>query len=48
MAHRVAVMQNGAIVEAGDVSKIFREPDHPYTRKLLKAALGSPSGTDNF
>ncbi|MFL9965665.1 dipeptide ABC transporter ATP-binding protein [Paraburkholderia sediminicola] len=39
MAHRVAVMQNGSIVEAGDVEKIFATPAHPYTRKLLKAAL---------
>src|SRR6201996_4854726 len=41
MAHRVAVMQNGAIVETGEVEQIFAEPSHPYTRKLLKAALAS-------
>ncbi|RDK02560.1 ABC transporter ATP-binding protein [Paraburkholderia lacunae] len=40
MAHRVAVMQNGSIVESGEVEQIFATPSHPYTRKLLKAALG--------
>ncbi|KVZ38080.1 ABC transporter ATP-binding protein [Burkholderia ubonensis] len=37
MAHRVAVMQEGAIVEAGEVADIFTKPSHPYTQKLLKA-----------
>ena len=39
MAHRVAVMQNGEIVETGEVEKIFSDPRHPYTRKLLEASL---------
>ncbi|WP_193098654.1 ABC transporter ATP-binding protein [Burkholderia sp. Z1] len=37
MAHRVAVMQDGAVVESGDVTDIFTRPSHPYTQKLLKA-----------
>lgn len=37
MAHRVAVMQDGAVVESGEVADIFARPSHPYTQKLLKA-----------
>ncbi|RQU79756.1 ABC transporter ATP-binding protein [Burkholderia cenocepacia] len=37
IAHRVAVMQDGAVVESGEVSDIFTRPSHPYTQKLLKA-----------
>ncbi|MBR8318477.1 MULTISPECIES: ABC transporter ATP-binding protein [Burkholderia cepacia complex] len=37
MAHRVAVMQDGAVVESGNVADVFTRPSHPYTQKLLKA-----------
>ncbi|WP_295810190.1 ATP-binding cassette domain-containing protein [uncultured Nitratireductor sp.] len=35
VAHRVAVMYLGEIVEIGDRRSIFDNPQHPYTRKLL-------------
>ncbi|MCR8725737.1 ABC transporter ATP-binding protein [Frigidibacter sp. ROC022] len=35
MAHRVAVMYLGEIVEIGTRREVFNNPQHPYTRKLL-------------
>ena len=35
IADRVAIMQDGRIVEEGNVAKVFSAPEHPYTRKLL-------------
>ena len=35
MAHRVAVMYCGQIVERGAVNDLFHHPAHPYTRGLL-------------
>jgi ABC-type dipeptide/oligopeptide/nickel transport system ATPase component len=32
IAHRVAVMYSGKLVETGTVHDIFHEPKHPYTR----------------
>ena len=34
-ADRVIVMYGGRIVEQGNVSKIFNNPEHPYTKGLL-------------
>jgi len=37
LAHRVAVMYKGTIVEQGDGEQIFTDPRHEYTRRLLAA-----------
>jgi peptide/nickel transport system ATP-binding protein len=37
IAHRIAVMYLGRIVEIGDVEQVFERPRHPYTRALLSA-----------
>lgn len=37
MCDRVAVMKNGEIVETGTTEKIFENPQHDYTKKLLNA-----------
>jgi ABC-type microcin C transport system duplicated ATPase subunit YejF len=37
VADRVAVMQQGKIVEEGEAEAIFSNPQHPYTRALLNA-----------
>ena len=37
MAHDVAVMYLGRAVETGPVREIFEDPQHPYTRALLRS-----------
>jgi peptide/nickel transport system ATP-binding protein len=37
LAHEVAVMYLGRIVERGTVAEVLNDPRHPYTRALLSA-----------
>jgi peptide/nickel transport system ATP-binding protein len=36
---RVAVMYAGRIVEVGDARQVFSDPQHPYTRELLRSTI---------
>ncbi|MCB1402458.1 MAG: microcin ABC transporter ATP-binding protein, partial [Rhodobacteraceae bacterium] len=40
LAHKVMVMQNGDVVEAGDGDAVFDAPQTAYTRTLMDAAFG--------
>lgn len=37
IADRVAVMQNGLVVETGTTDEVLRRPTHPYTQALMAA-----------
>src|SRR5580658_2399347 len=37
IAHRVAVMNDGEIVECRKTAELFQSPKHPYTRQLIRA-----------
>jgi oligopeptide transport system ATP-binding protein len=40
MADHILVMKDGKVVEEGETDRIFSEPRHEYTRRLMAAALG--------
>jgi peptide/nickel transport system ATP-binding protein len=37
LAHRIAVMQNGELVEIGERDQILKKPNQDYTRRLISA-----------
>jgi peptide/nickel transport system ATP-binding protein len=39
MATRMAVMYLGRVVEEGESQRLFKDPQHPYTRALLESVL---------
>jgi peptide/nickel transport system ATP-binding protein len=43
VAHEIAVMRDGVIVEQGPAELIYDRPSHEYTRRLLEAAPGHPA-----
>ena len=45
---RVAVMYAGRIVEQGLVADVFRNPQHPYTRELLRSTISLSTTGLNF
>ena len=40
ICHRVAVMQNGRLIEEGSVLDIFSNPKEPLTQEFIKTATG--------
>jgi microcin C transport system ATP-binding protein len=38
MSHRIIVMYQGQFVEQGKTEALFKQPQHPYTQTLLRAA----------
>ena len=42
LCHRVAILHEGEIVEFASTEMIFRDPRHPYTRRLIGAIPQAP------
>ncbi|HEY0238957.1 MAG TPA: ABC transporter ATP-binding protein, partial [Friedmanniella sp.] len=40
LAHHIAVLRGGAVVEQGPATQVLRHPREPYTRELLDAVPG--------
>ena len=42
-ADEITIIRSGEIVEAGETSRVLRQPSHPYTRQLAKASTHIPT-----
>ncbi len=42
LAHRIAIMRDGEVVEHGETGEVFRHMRHPYTRALFEASRHQP------
>ena len=45
ICHRVAILQDGAIVECNSTEQIFTRPENAYTRRLIDSLPAFPSGS---
>lgn len=48
MADNILVMEKGKLVESGTTAQIFKQPQQPYTQKLLSAVLTTAKPTPNM
>lgn len=42
ICHRVAVMEDGSVVEKGNVMDVFSHPQQPVTQKFVEQVMGKP------
>ena len=47
MSHKIVVMKQGDVIEAGTAEDLFERPQTPYARSLLRAALNPAGEGDN-
>ncbi len=47
LCRRAAILQDGKVVEFAPIRRIFDQPGHPYTRRLIAALPARPSHWEN-
>ena len=47
ICHRIAILNEGEIVECGPTAQIFAAPVHPYTRRLMSSLPQIPARTED-